>query len=27
VPYEQLSARLQQLNRAGAKVLNISPAS
>jgi phycocyanin-associated rod linker protein len=27
VPYEQLSVRLQQLNRAGAKVLNISPAS
>lgn len=27
VPYEQLSTRLQQLNRAGAKVLNISPAS
>ncbi len=27
VPYEQLSARLQQINRAGGKVLNISPAS
>jgi len=27
VPYEQLSARLQQINRSGGKVLNISPAS
>ncbi len=27
VPYEQLSTRLQQINRAGGKVLNISPAS
>jgi len=27
VPYEQLSSRLQQINRAGGKVLNITPAS
>lgn len=27
VPYEQLSSRLQEINRAGGKVLNISPAS